>query len=433
MKSNKINKKYKSTEKKIIKPNYKSSEKKIIKLKYKYNEEKDIKKINLFFNDIKPKYKSNEKKIIKPINKYNDEKNIKINNFFNNIKQNYKYNEGKNIKKINNFVNNNNINKKYKYNEKKVIKPIYKYNEEKNIKKIKHKEDISNINDNPFCNYIKPKDISYEKYGDDKDYISESLEEYDIKKIKNILSDIQPPSNNFDVVFLVDATDSMFSYIQSAKEETKNIAEDLAITYPNKNFKFGYIFYRDPIDSQYDIHEIIDLTNDIDSIETKIDKIEAYGGGDWPEDWAGAYKLANEKITWRDGIKLIIHLADDGAHGELFSKGDYYPEEEPKLIRELIKCAKKGIRIFGYVIQEFCRQSFEEASKIYRKKGGIFEIFKFHQPEVLKDMSLDVDKLENINSNNYKDYDMDYEQFHEMNKNCFNYNVKEAIEKNCCD
>ena len=378
----------------------------LINKKYKSNEKKNI----------KPTYKSSEKKIIKPINKYNEEKDIKLNNFLNNIKPKYKYNEEKNIKNINNYFNNN-IKKKYKYNDKKDIKPKYKYDEKKVIKKYNYNEekDIKNIN--YFDNDLKPEDIS--------------VEEHDIKKIKNILSDIKPSSNNFDVVFLVDATDSMLSYIQSAKEETKNIADELDTTYPNKNFKFGYIFYRDPIDSQYDIHEIIDLTNDIDSIETKIDKIKAYGGGDWPEDWAGAYKLANEKITWRDGIKLIIHLADDGAHGELFSLGDKYPEEEPKLIQELVKCAKKGIRIFGYLIQEYCRQSFEEASKIYRKNGGIFEIFKFHQPEVLNDMNLDADELDNINSNNYVDYNMDYKEFHNMNKNCFNYNVKDAIAKNC--
>ena len=232
------------------------------------------------------------------------------------------------------------------------------------------------------------------------------------------------------MVFLIDATDSMTSYIQSAKDETRKIAQELRTTYPNKNFKYGYIFYRDPVDSLYDEHEIIDLTKDIDSIEAKISTIKAYGGGDWPEDWVGAYKLANEKITWRNGIKLIIHLADDGAHGTLFSIDDKYPEEEPKLIQELVKCANKGIRIFGYRIQEYCKKSFDEASKIYRNKGGIFEVFKFHQPEILNDLNLDADKFDNINSNNYMDYDMDYSSFQNMNNNCFNYNVKDAINRN---
>ena len=70
-----------------------------------------------------------------------------------------------------------------------------------------------------------------------------------------------------------------------------------------------------------------------------------------PEDWAGAYKLANEKISWRNGTKIIIHLTDAGAHGKLFTRSDKYPEEEQKLVQELEKCALKKIKIFGYIIK----------------------------------------------------------------------------------
>jgi len=163
-----------------------------------------------------------------------------------------------------------------------------------------------------------------------------------VKKIKNILSDKTPNrSNDFDVLFIVDATGSMASYIQAAKEETQNISEDLRQTYPEMNFKYGYIFYRDPIDSKGDVHETIDLTDNVNSLPNQISKISAYGGGDEPEDWVGAYKIANEKISWRNGVRIIIHLADDGAHGNLFTSYDKYPEEEKKLINELEKCIEK--------------------------------------------------------------------------------------------
>ena len=81
----------------------------------------------------------------------------------------------------------------------------------------------------------------------------------DLKKIKNILSDdINNGNNDFDIVFLVDATGSMSSYIIAAKEETKNIADELRKLYPEKMFQYGYIFYRDPIDSKSDTHDVID-------------------------------------------------------------------------------------------------------------------------------------------------------------------------------
>ena len=199
------------------------------------------------------------------------------------------------------------------------------------------------------------------------------------KKIKKVLNyDIFKNSKNFDVLYLIDATGSMASYITAAKEETKNIANQLMNFYPEMKFKYGYVFYRDPIDSKSDIHEIIDLTDDINSLSDKIGKIGAMGGGDIPEDWVGAYKLANEKINWRNGNKVIIHLTDAGAHGKLFTPGDNYPEEEQKLIDEIEKCAKKKINIFGYIIQEEARNTFEELAKIFRKKGGSFEIFDFN-------------------------------------------------------
>ena len=199
------------------------------------------------------------------------------------------------------------------------------------------------------------------------------------KNIKKVINyDIVENSKNFDVLYLIDATGSMSSYITAAKEETKNIANQLKNIYPDMKFKYGYIFYRDPIDSKSDIHEIIDLTDDINSLSEKIGKIEAMGGGDLPEDWVGAYKLANEKINWRNGNKVIIHLTDAGAHGKLFTPNDNYPEEEKKLIDEIEKCAKKKINIFGYIIQEPSRNTFEELAKIFRKKGGSFEIFDFN-------------------------------------------------------
>ena len=205
-----------------------------------------------------------------------------------------------------------------------------------------------------------------------------------VKKIKNILSDKTPNrSNDFDVLFIVDATGSMASYIQAAKEETQNISEDLRQTYPEMNFKYGYIFYRDPIDSKGDVHETIDLTDNVNSLPNQISKISAYGGGDEPEDWVGAYKIANEKISWRNGVRIIIHLADDGAHGNLFTSYDKYPEEEKKLINELEKCIEKKIDIFGYVIAENSRKSFEECSKIYRIKGGSYEILNFFQNQMI--------------------------------------------------
>ena len=157
----------------------------------------------------------------------------------------------------------------------------------------------------------------------------------EIKKIGTILSDTgKSILKVFDIVFLIDATSSMGPYIEAAKLTAENISKSLRQKFPETNFQYGYVFYRDPIDSYNDIHEIINLTDNVNSLPEQISKIRAKGGADIPEDWAGAYKKVNEEINWRNGTRVIFHLADAGAHGKLFTPYDKYPDEEQKLINE---------------------------------------------------------------------------------------------------
>ena len=238
--------------------------------------------------------------------------------------------------------------------------------------------------------------------------------------IKNNLNDKISKNDNkdFDLLFLVDATGSMQTYITSAKEETKNISKELRNLYPERNFKYGYIFYRDPIDSPSDIHEVIDLTDDVNSLTEKIAKINATGGGDLPEDWAGAYKIVNERISWRKGEKVIIHITDAGAHGKLFTLNDKYPNEEGKLVQELEKCALKKINIFGFVIEIDSKKTFNECAKIYRNKEGFFYFSDFYLPEnkMIEPMNMLLMMYMN-NMNN-----MNIMNFNNMNNNNMNSN-----------
>ena len=213
----------------------------------------------------------------------------------------------------------------------------------------------------------------------------ENKKDQNISKINKILSDNTVSEKVFDLLFVIDATGSMSSYIKAAKDETQNISKELRNLYPEYHFQYGYVFYRDPIDSHDDIHEMIDLTDQVNNLPEKIKKIQAYGGGDLPEDWVGGYKLVNEKITWRNGVKVIIHLADAGAHGKEFTLSDKYPAESEKLKTELLKCCQKGIKIFGYIITEDARSSFNQCQNYYRSNGGSYEICEFKITEEYSD------------------------------------------------
>ena len=75
--------------------------------------------------------------------------------------------------------------------------------------------------------------------------------------------------------------------------------------------------------------------------------------------------MALKNMKWREGIKLIIHICDDGAHGEQFTPNDPFFEEGEKLISEIKECVRRNINIIGFKISEHPEKSFEKIREIY--------------------------------------------------------------------
>ena len=86
-------------------------------------------------------------------------------------------------------------------------------------------------------------------------------------------------TKEYDIVYMIDATGSMEKWIDAASDRCLNISDELKLKIPYLDFYFGEIFYRDPIDSETDIHEVFDLTQDMDSLRKNFSKIKADGGG----------------------------------------------------------------------------------------------------------------------------------------------------------
>ena len=192
----------------------------------------------------------------------------------------------------------------------------------------------------------------------------------------------QQCGGDFDIVYMIDATGSMGSYLQAAKDQCINISNELKNKFKSFNFKFGGVFYRDPIDCKNDKNEIFDLTDDVVSLRNFISTVNATGGGDFAEDWAGGYELALSQINWRNGLKLIIHICDADAHGkEYTSSGDSHPSEGFKLPPLLKKCVEKQIKIIGFNINNGTKTSFTKCKIEYDKydvnKKGLFKIQNF--------------------------------------------------------
>ena len=173
------------------------------------------------------------------------------------------------------------------------------------------------------------------------------------------------PKIPFDVVYLVDATGSMGESINKVKKYCVEIAKILEKQMMLFDFNFGAIFYRDPIDSKTDQHEYFNLNNNIENLQREMQKIKEQGGGDQPEDWVGGYAIALKYMNWRNGNKLIIHIADAGAHGSEYSLKDKYPSEGPKLDALISEFAYNKINIIAFKIGSGPQQSFSRIQMIY--------------------------------------------------------------------
>ena len=167
----------------------------------------------------------------------------------------------------------------------------------------------------------------YAEYGDD--WVETfKLPSFEFELDETIVWDKFEPriTNEFDIVYLIDATGSMGSTIQAAKDTVILIANDLKEKFSSMKFQLGCIFYRDPIDSKSDKHTRYLLTSDINKLKNDISCESPDGGGDGPEDFVGGYKEVF-KMPWRSGTKLIIHIADAPTHCNKYCGYSNHEEE----------------------------------------------------------------------------------------------------------
>ena len=190
----------------------------------------------------------------------------------------------------------------------------------------------------------------------------------------------------YDILYLIDATGSMEPYVKEIKNQCKLINIRLLDREPGLSFKFGGVFYRDPVDSIGDVHEVYSLTDDISSFKKSIEKIECSGGGDESEDWVGAYKKVLN-MNWRNGVKIVIHITDAPAHGRQFIEEDSHSEEVPKLIEIIKKVADYNIRVIQFSIEGGPTNCFNFFKEIYEKNNGIITFYHLLKIDDVKNLS----------------------------------------------
>ncbi|CAF2941946.1 unnamed protein product [Rotaria sp. Silwood2] len=162
----------------------------------------------------------------------------------------------------------------------------------------------------------------------------------------------EPTSNaltELDIAFIIDATGSMGSYINSAQENMRNIIQDIIIS-ERCLLNVALILYRDhpPQDNTF-IIQVNNFTDDAEQAKANIDLASASGGGDGPEAMTPALHAAVHTLTWRkNAVKIAILIADAPPHG-LDIVGDSWPDGDPSG-HDPMECvallAERGITLY---------------------------------------------------------------------------------------
>lgn len=156
---------------------------------------------------------------------------------------------------------------------------------------------------------------------------------------KEIILDIDQSQDSdypLDILFVLDTTGSMGEEILRLKDTIEIININLAGETKNK-VQFGMVLYRDKREEY--ITKIIPFTNDLEKFKKELNKVQAGGGGDYPEDLQSALKDSIKEMQWRkDSIRLSFVITDAPPHL------DY--KQEYTYISAMKEASERGIKFF---------------------------------------------------------------------------------------
>lgn len=142
---------------------------------------------------------------------------------------------------------------------------------------------------------------------------------------------------SMDILFILDATGSMADEIQQLKDNLYSIHTRIMNSLVDVPIRFGLVSYRDRGDTY--VTKVEQFTDDLNEFQNILDKIEAGGGGDFPEDIQSALDDAIHKMKWNsDAIKLSFLVADAPPHI------DY--DQEYTYIDATLEANRKGIKLY---------------------------------------------------------------------------------------
>jgi hypothetical protein len=220
-------------------------------------------------------------------------------------------------------------------------------------------------------------------------------------------------SETFDILFILDITESMQDLLDETRNSIKYISENIKKEYPGILIRFAFEGYRDFEDMKTgEKYYTIDFETDLDVFKKKLEEIVAKGGWDDAEDVLGGLH-SGYNMSWRSNARLAILICDAPCHGKKYHDNDVeddYPNGDPNglILEDLMKkYVEKNInlvltRIDDYTDKMFkiMKDSYNEESqkskdkpKIQTRKYEYEENEEFSFKEIITKTAIDIFKI----------------------------------------
>ena len=187
--------------------------------------------------------------------------------------------------------------------------------------------------------------------------------------------------SDLDLMFIMDCTSSMSSWISACQQEIMKIVNKIKDENDCK-IRISFVGYTDFDQKGEDLYSILDFTEDVDKFSDFVYKVRARGGGDAAEDMCGGFEKALVQSWSEKSTKVAVIVADCPCHGsEFHNEKDYdddYPLGDPNgrcPKRQISTLASMGIDIYGV--------------KIYDRTDTMFKVFNTsYKPIAKKDIKV---------------------------------------------
>lgn len=153
--------------------------------------------------------------------------------------------------------------------------------------------------------------------------------------VAKTVDNVDEIGNRFvDVAICIDLTGSMGHEACAARNKVMGVFDTLKKQHPGKRFRLALVGYRDYCDEKR--FNVVDFTEDIASVKTVlahlIENGDVTGGGDAPEDVAGAFQQLIGLSWAEESIRQVLFITDAPAHGLAYHEdnmADDYPDGDP--------------------------------------------------------------------------------------------------------